>query len=146
MKTKLHVNIWSRPEYFLTKSYVQTGKTNNRYRPYVKATIPKIKYSVVSPQECVGGSPEEEVPGRSRRTGFLISMGFYCTNAVMGAVHKTYRLYNHIHIYLSPVFWKYIQVIILRIGSIQSKLTTWKVITWRQYSCTHKYKSRNIYK
>ena len=43
--------------------YVQTGKTNTRYRSYAKSTRENIKSSIASPQECVGGNQNPEVTG-----------------------------------------------------------------------------------
>ena len=55
---------------------VHTGKSNTLYMSYAEATRATIKSSVTSPQKCVGGTQNPEVPGRASRMVLLRATGF----------------------------------------------------------------------
>ena len=54
---------------------VQKGKSNSCYMSYAESTISTIKFSMDSPQECVGGTQCTEVSGRNQIMGFLRTTG-----------------------------------------------------------------------
>ena len=71
---------------------VQTGNTNARYSSYAEATIATIKSPMDSPQECVGGTQNPEVPRRAKIMEFLITVVFSCMASVTGAVRQSESL------------------------------------------------------
>ena len=80
---------------FSNKNDINTGKSNACYSSYSEATKSTIKSIVASLQYCVGGNQNPEVPGRYQRTVFPRYPLFSCLTALMVAVWKSYRLYNH---------------------------------------------------
>ena len=54
---------------------------------------------MASMHECVGGTQNPVVPGRSQRTKFLRVMGVSFMMEAIGYVQQLDRMYNHIHIY-----------------------------------------------
>ena len=55
---------------------VHTVNTYACYRSYSESNRETVKYPMDSPQDCVGGNQNPEVPGRDQRTGLQIDILF----------------------------------------------------------------------